>query len=136
MATAIELVFSIVGILIAAALFTNSTEMLGDRMNLGQGAVGSVLAVVGTALPETMIPLVAILGATIVGGDPGSSGEIGVGEIVGAPFLLATLAAFVVVVAAAIGFRGRREMGMGLTYARGPSGVTRCSSSASGWLRG
>lgn len=110
MATTIELVLSIIGILIAAMLFTNSVEMLGDRLNLGQGAVGSVLAAVGTALPETMIPVVAIVGAAIVGGDPGSSGEIGVGAILGAPFLLATLAAFVVG-ATAIGFKGRRETG-------------------------
>ena len=110
MATTIELVLSVVGILLAAALFTNSIEMLGDRMNLGQGAVGSVLAAVGTALPETMIPIVAILGALILGGDPAASGEIGVGAILGAPFLLATLAAFVIG-AAAIGYKGRRETG-------------------------
>lgn len=110
MGTIIELVLSIVGILIAAALFTNSIEMLGDRMNLGQGAVGSVLAAVGTALPETMIPIVAILGALILGGDPAASGEIGVGAILGAPFLLATLAA-AVVGAATIFYKGRRETG-------------------------
>ena len=73
MATTIELVLSTVGILVAAALFTNSIEMLGDRMNLGQGAVGSVLAAVGTALPETMIPVVAIFAALILGGDPGAN---------------------------------------------------------------
>ncbi len=118
MATTIELVLSVIGILIAAALFTNAIEMLGDRMNLGQGAVGSVLAAVGTALPETMIPVVAILGAAIVGGDPSASSEIGVGAILGAPFLLATLAAFVVG-AAAIGFKGRRETGTQLNIDKG-----------------
>jgi cation:H+ antiporter len=115
--TIIELVLSIVGILIAAALFTNSIEMLGDRMNLGQGAVGSVLAAVGTALPETMIPIVAILGALILGGDPAASGEIGVGAILGAPFLLATLAAFVIG-AAAIFYKDRRETGTRLNVDR------------------
>ena len=111
------MVLSIVGILVAAALFTNSIEMLGDRMNLGQGAVGSVLAAVGTALPETMIPIVAILGALILGGDPAASGEIGVGAILGAPFLLATLAAFVVG-AAAIFYKERRETGTMLNVDR------------------
>jgi cation:H+ antiporter len=115
--TIIELVLSIVGILIAAALFTNSIEMLGDRMNLGQGAVGSVLAAVGTALPETMIPVVAILGALILGGDPAASGEIGVGAILGAPFLLATLAAFVIG-AATIIYKDRRETGTRLNVDR------------------
>jgi cation:H+ antiporter len=108
--TLIQLVLSVVAILGAASLFTNSIEILGDRLGWGQGAVGSVLAAVGTALPETMIPIVAILGALIVGGDPSSSSEIGVGAILGAPFLLATLAMFVVG-AAALGFRHHRDSG-------------------------
>jgi cation:H+ antiporter len=44
--TIVELVLSIVGILIAAYLFTNSIEIFGDRIGWGQGAVGSVLAAV------------------------------------------------------------------------------------------
>ena len=112
--TLIELVLSVVAILGAASLFTNSIEILGGRLGWGQGAVGSVLAAVGTALPETMIPIVAILGALILGGDPRSSGEIGVGAILGAPFLLATLAMFVVGVSA-LGFRSRRESGADIT---------------------
>ena len=60
----------------AAALFTNAVEILGDRLNLGQGG-GSVLAAVGTALPETMIPVVAIV-ATIFTGSS-AAGEVGVG---------------------------------------------------------
>jgi cation:H+ antiporter len=85
-------------------------EILGGRLNLGQGAVGSVLAAVGTALPETMIPVVAILAAVFAGRDPETAGEIGIGAILGAPFLLATLAMFVVG-ASALYFRGRRESG-------------------------
>ena len=112
--TLIELVLSVVAILGAASLFTNSIEILGDRLGWGQGAVGSVLAAVGTALPETMIPIVAILGTLIIGGDPSSSSEIGVGAILGAPFLLATLAMFVVGVSA-LGFRSRRESGTDIT---------------------
>jgi cation:H+ antiporter len=91
---------------VAAALFTNAVEILGDRLNLGQGAVGSVLAAVGTALPETMIPLVAIVASIFTGSS--AAGEVGVGAILGAPFLLATLAMFVVGVSA-LGFRRRRE---------------------------
>src|SRR5919202_1938601 len=87
--TIAELVLSLVGILIGAVLFTNSIEILGERLGLGQGAIGSVLAAVATALPETMIPIVAILGALILGGDPSSaSAKIGIGAILGAPFLL------------------------------------------------
>ena len=112
--TLVELIISVVAILGAASIFTNSIEILGDRIGWGQGAVGSVLAAVGTALPETMIPIVAIVGALILGGDPEAAGEVGVGAILGAPFLLATLAMFVVGVSA-LGFRSRRESGTDIT---------------------
>jgi cation:H+ antiporter len=102
----VELVLSALAIVVAAALFTNAVEILGDRLNLGQGAVGSVLAAVGTALPETMIPVVAILASVFTGSS--AAGEVGVGAILGAPFLLATLAMFVVGVSA-LSFRRRRE---------------------------
>jgi cation:H+ antiporter len=106
----IELILSLAAILGAAVLFTNAVEILGDRLGLGHGAVGSILAAVGTALPETMIPIVAILGAVIVGSGGAAAGEIGIGAILGAPFLLATLALFIVGVAA-IGFKERRSSG-------------------------
>ena len=89
----IELVVSLAAILGAAVLFTNAVEMLGERLNLGSGAVGSVLAAVGTALPETMIPVVAIVVSLFTGAS--AAGDIGVGAILGAPFLLGTLAVFV-----------------------------------------
>ena len=109
---------SLAAILGAAVLFTNAIEILGERLNLGQGAVGSVLAALGTALPETMIPVVALIGAAIaVEGASGSAGEIGIGAILGAPFLLATLAMFVVG-AAALGFRRRRSNGAELVIDR------------------
>jgi Ca2+/Na+ antiporter len=37
----VELVLSAVTIVVAAALFTNAVELLGERLNLGQGAVGA-----------------------------------------------------------------------------------------------
>jgi cation:H+ antiporter len=104
--TLVELVLSAVAIVVAAALFTNAVEILGERLDLGQGAVGSVLAAVGTALPETMIPLVAIVASFFTGSS--AAGDIGVGAILGAPFLLATLAMFVAGVSALV-FRRRRE---------------------------
>ena len=98
-------------ILGAAVLFTNAVEILGGRLKLGQGAVGSVLAAVGTALPETLIPVVAIVAAVFSGEGGEMAGEIGIGAILGAPFLLATLAMFVTG-AAAVAYRKRREQGM------------------------
>jgi cation:H+ antiporter len=99
------LIVAFIVILIGAELFTNGIEWFGRKLELAEGAVGSVLAAVGTALPETMIPIVAILFA------PGESGEeIGIGAILGAPFMLATLAMFVTGVGV-IGYRRRREAG-------------------------
>jgi len=115
--TIIELIVSLGLILGAAILFTNAVEIMGDRLNLGAGAVGSVLAAVGTALPETIIPLVAILGALLLGSGGAAAGEIGIGAILGAPFLLATLALFIVG-AAAITYKGRRETGSEITADR------------------
>ena len=71
--------------LAGALVFTNAVEWLGVRLDLGYGAVGSVLAAVATALPESLIPVVAIVGGT-------QADEIAIGAIIGAPFLLATLA--------------------------------------------
>ncbi len=84
------LLLALVVILMGAELFTNGIEWFGRKLNLAEGAVGSVLAAVGTALPETMIPIVAILFGT---GE--ASHAVGIGAILGAPFMLATLAMFV-----------------------------------------
>jgi cation:H+ antiporter len=55
-----------------------------------------VLAAVATALPETLIPVIAILGPILTGREATEgSEEVGVGAILGAPFTLATLAMFI-----------------------------------------
>src|SRR4249920_3465780 len=100
------LVGALIIILLGAELFTNGIEWFGRKLNLAQGAVGSVLAAVGTALPETMIPIIAI----IFGGGGEATHEVGVGAILGAPFMLSTLAMFVTGVGV-ISFRGRRAAG-------------------------
>src|SRR3954447_22355278 len=89
------LAIGLVVILAGSELFTNGIEWFGHKLNLAEGAVGSVLAAVGTALPETMIPLVAILVGGQSGGSEESAHAIGVGAILGAPFMLSTLAMFV-----------------------------------------
>jgi cation:H+ antiporter len=104
------LVGALIVILVAAELFTNGIEWFGRRLNLAEGAVGSVLAAVGTALPETMIPLVAIIFAAGQHDGGGSAHEIGVGAILGAPFMLATLAMFVTGLGV-IAYRRRRHAG-------------------------
>ena len=80
------LALSFAVVLAGALLFTNAVEWIGHRLKLGEGAVGSILAAVGTAMPETLIAIVALLSV-----DAGSE-DVAIGAIVGAPFLLATLA--------------------------------------------
>ncbi len=96
------LVISFAVILTGAELFTNGIEWFGRKLRVAEGAVGSVLAAVGTALPETMIPVMAI----VFGGGAADS-EVGVGAILGAPFMLSTLAMFVTGAAVLI-LRNRR----------------------------
>ena len=108
------LVVSLAVILVAAELFTNGIEWVGHKMKLAEGAVGSVLAAVATAMPETLIPVIAILGPVILGQEASESAHaIGVGAILGAPFMLSTLAMFVTGLAIVIfARRGRRETDM------------------------
>jgi cation:H+ antiporter len=99
------LVFSLAIILLGAEFFTNGIEWLGKKLKLGEGAVGSILAAVGTALPETMIPVIAILFHRGTGGV-----EVGIGAILGAPFMLGTLAFFMVGSAAFIFRRSNKAL--------------------------
>ncbi|MDQ4071525.1 MAG: sodium:calcium antiporter [Actinomycetota bacterium] len=91
-----------------AVLFTNAVEWMGVRLNVGHSATGSLLAAVGTALPESMIPIVAL-----VGGGEGSQ-DVAIGAIIGAPFMLATVAMLLVALSA-LGFRRRRTIGRRLS---------------------
>lgn len=99
------LLISLGVILLAAELFVNGVEWLGKIFNLSEGAVGSVLAAVGTALPETIIPIIALLFNKEAEGH-----AIGIGAILGAPLMLSTLAMFVTG-AAVILFRRKRTNG-------------------------
>jgi cation:H+ antiporter len=80
------LLVSFAVILAGAQIFTNAVEWSGYKLSLGEGAAGSLIAAVGTAMPETIIPVIAILG-----GAEGSE-DVAIGAIIGAPFLLATIA--------------------------------------------
>jgi cation:H+ antiporter len=68
------------------ALFTNAIEWLGKRLKIAEGAIGSIFAAVGTTLPETSIPVIAIFF-----GAGQERTEVGLGAILGAPFMLSTL---------------------------------------------
>ncbi|MFN2545168.1 MAG: sodium:calcium antiporter [Actinomycetota bacterium] len=97
-------------ILAGAELFTNGVEWVGEGFGLSEGAVGSVLAAIGTALPETILPLVAI-----IVGHHGVGNDVGIGAILGSPLMLSTLAmcilGFTVIVS------GRRDSKLRVTPA-------------------
>ena len=101
--TVLLLLASFVLIIGGAILFTNAVEWAGRRLNLGEGPVGSLLAAVGTALPESLIPIVAVLA--------GAEGEeVAIGAIIGAPFMLGTLA-MLLMAGAALAYSKSRDSG-------------------------
>jgi cation:H+ antiporter len=99
---AILLVAAFALILLGAELFTNGVEWLGHLLGMSEGATGSILAAIGTATPETLVPIVAILFTNSVEAD-----DIGVGAILGAPFMLGTLVMLLIGVTA-FALRARR----------------------------
>jgi cation:H+ antiporter len=101
-------VMSLILILASCLVFTNAIEWFGKKLNLSQGVVGSIFSAIGTALPETIIPIIAI-----VYYNTEKSREIGIGAIAGAPFMLSTLAFFVTGIAIVIyNLLGKRSMKM------------------------
>ena len=92
------LLTALVIILIGAETFTNALEHLGERLKISEGVTGSIFAAVGTALPETMVPVVAILTSA---GTQQVREEVGVGAIIGAPLMLSTLTMFLMAAFAA-----------------------------------
>ncbi|HKZ26474.1 MAG TPA: hypothetical protein VJ086_01090, partial [Rubrobacteraceae bacterium] len=79
-------------ILLEATFFTNAVEILGGRLGMQQEAVGSLLAILDTALPESVIAAVAIFKLDVTGGEVTRETDIGIGAILGTPFMLTTLA--------------------------------------------
>ncbi len=104
------LIISLCIILISCELFTNGIEWLGKKLKLGEGVVGSIFSAVGTCLPETLVPIIAILFSGKEG-NKANSVEVGIGAIMGAPFMLSTLAFFVTGISVLI-FWKRRKTGM------------------------
>ena len=112
----VEMLFMLLVILVAAEIFTNALEHLGERLKISEGVTGSLFAAVGTALPETMVPLLAIFAGTQ---NAELNHEIGVGAILGAPLMLSTLTLFLM---GAFAIRGR---GVGGALEPEKTGLTR-----------
>ncbi len=94
MSNLLLLLVSLIFIVISSNLFCNALEHLGERLGVSEGVTGSILAAVGTALPETIIPILAILSSHL----GIANKEIGVGAILGAPLMLSTLSVFVMAI--------------------------------------
>jgi cation:H+ antiporter len=105
-----SLVLSLVIILGSCELFTNGIEWLGKKLKFGDGVVGSIFSAVGTCLPETIIPIIAILFSK----NSNSNVDIGIGAIMGAPFMLSTLAFFITGLSVLI-FWKRRKTGLAMS---------------------
>jgi len=93
----LELIAMLLIILAASELFTNALEHLGARLKISEGVTGSLFAAVGTALPETLVPLLALFAGTT---SVRVNEEIGVGAILGAPLMLSTLSTCLMALAA------------------------------------
>jgi cation:H+ antiporter len=105
MTTAIALIGSIALIYFSCEFFVNGIEWVGKRFNIAKNAVGTILAAFGTALPESVVTLVAVAFGT----SPEQK-NIGVGAAMGGPLVLSTIA-YAVVGLSVMMFRNRREMG-------------------------
>ena len=84
----LEILLKLLLILAAAEIFTNALEHLGEHLGISEGVTGSIFAAIGTAMPESMVPLVAVMAG---GADRGVNMEVGTGAILGAPLMLSTL---------------------------------------------
>jgi cation:H+ antiporter len=76
-----------IAIYLACEWFVNAVEWLGRRLKVGTVAVGTVLAAIGTALPESVVTFVAV-----VFGETPAQRDLGVGAAMGGPLALATVA--------------------------------------------
>ncbi|PIP22743.1 MAG: hypothetical protein COZ91_02840 [Candidatus Nealsonbacteria bacterium CG_4_8_14_3_um_filter_39_7] len=85
-----ELIGSMVVILVGCELFANAVEHIGRKFSLSHATAGSLLAAIGTTMPETIVPILAL----IFGGEHGEA--VGIGAILGAPFMLLTLTIFLI----------------------------------------
>jgi cation:H+ antiporter len=83
----ILLLASASAIYVACEFFVNGIEWVGRRLSLGETATGTVLAAFGTALPESVVTLVAT-----AFGQADAQRQIGIGAALGGPLVLATLA--------------------------------------------
>jgi cation:H+ antiporter len=109
----VQLAIVVAAVVGGVRLFTNGIEWAGALARLSEAKAGSLLAAWGTALPETLVPLIAL------GRGGGARMAIGVGAVLGAPLFLATLAM------ALLGLEVLRRAGSSAGVVVSPSGLRR-----------
>jgi cation:H+ antiporter len=109
-----QLVLACAALVLAGEVFTNAVEWLGVRLALTRSAAGAIVAAAGSSLPETIIAAVALL----VLHDTRST-QIGIGAVLGAPFMLSTLVFFLIGVLALL--RSPRRALRGIAAPAGPA---------------
>lgn len=109
------LILALIFIVISSELFCNAIEHLGAKIGVSEGVTGSIFAAVATALPETMIPILAIVSHQL----NNDNHEIAAGAILGAPLMLSTLSMFL------MGFVVLKKRGLNGTIKAEPTGLNR-----------
>jgi cation:H+ antiporter len=112
-------------IYLACEWFVNAVEWLGVQLRFGPIAVGTILAAAGTALPESVVTLVAVLF-----GSPQHGSDIGIGAAMGGPLVVGTVAYGVT--GAMILLRYRKKQQKALATVGGPAGPDPDGSRADG----
>ncbi|QIY87729.1 sodium:calcium antiporter [Aeromonas media] len=84
--TLLLFLLSAVTIYLACEYFVNGIEWTGHHLKFSQSATGSLLAALGTALPECIVTLTALLM-----GDAPAQQQIGIGAALGGPLVLSTI---------------------------------------------
>ena len=101
-----QLIIMLLVIVIAAQLLTNALEHFAQKINISAGVTGSIFAAVATALPETTIPILAIVAGS---SNKSINEQVSVGAILGTPLMLSTLATLLMALSVikSRGFTGR-----------------------------
>jgi len=81
------LIGSAIAIYLSCELFVNGVEWVGTKLAVGQKATGSILAALGTALPESVVTLVAVAFTANE-----ATKALGIGAALGGPLALSTIA--------------------------------------------
>lgn len=104
MLIALQLFGALVLVVLASDAFTNAVEWLGVMFGLTRSAVGAVIAAIGSSLPETMVAIIALLFLR-----DAQSQAIGIGAVLGAPFMLSTMVFFLIGITALLRQRGPKR---------------------------